>query len=49
MASRSIVKLDALLGAGEQLQVHHERADHEASAALARLAVHRNNMLRTFR
>ena len=45
MAPRSVVKSDALLGAGEESQVHHERANHEASAALASLAVHGDDVL----
>ncbi len=41
-----IVKSDAVVGSSEQFQMHHERADHEASATLARLAMNSDNVLR---
>ncbi len=45
MASCCIVKLDALGSTGKEFQMQHERTNHEARAALARLAMHGNNVL----
>ncbi len=45
MASSFIVKLDAIGSTGKEFQMHHERTNHEARTALARLAMHGNDVL----
>ena len=45
VAPRCVVEADALGGVGEEFHVEHEGTNHEARAALARFAVHGNNVL----